>query len=227
MQASIILYHGLAQTGRVEWSGTSDTGPWTEYWLTAPTPLAEVAEFSFASGALFCDEGRIPMLEHTGTDYWVRANQTFWELWGMADFADVNGVIAVTATLIGVDPLGIITRQEHGVEIGTSFPLDVESVEASEYRAGRVSTVRFGRVLELDVTFLVPAEAWDAYEDSPMLMGHCAMQIQFSDSDPTLRSESLLDGAFACYPIETVEVLNESPDDVVVVKLRATMEDPA
>lgn len=167
------------------------------------------------------------MLEHLGTDYWVRAHPTFWELWGLAHLADIDGVIAVTTTVTGVDPLGIITRQEQGVEIGTSFPLDEESVEVAEYRAGRVSTVRFGRVLELDVTFLVPAEAWSDYEDSPLLMGHCAMHIQLSDTDSTPRSEALLDGAFVCYPIEATEVLNESPDDVVVVKLRATMEDPA
>lgn len=227
MLASLVLYHGLAQTSRVEYSTASGTGPWTEVWLTSPTPLTAANYIFGAVGALFADEGDKPLLEHLGTDYWVRADATLWELWGFAGEADPStGVIHVTTGIYGTDPQGLLSRGQQGLEIGTSFPLEAESVETAEYRGGRATSLHYGRVTELEVTFLVPAETWAAYEDSPVLMGHGALYIQTREYNTQPLSESELDGSFVCYPIEVAEVLNEGPEDVVAVRLRATMEDP-
>lgn len=225
MLASLLLLHTLPQTGRVEWSTTSSTGPWASVWLTTPTPMGSAAfAFTGTGGSLFCDEGRTPTLDHFGTDYWVRATETFWELWGFAHLADVNGVIHVTTTITGVSPQGLVSLRENDVAIGCSFPLEVESAEVSEYRAGRVATTHYGRVTEVEVSFLVPPEVWSAYQQSPLLMGHGAMHVVTREDISDL-SEADLAGGFICYPIEVLEVLNEGPEDVVVVRLRATMED--
>lgn len=228
MLACLVLYHALPQTGRIEWSTTSATGPWTTEELTAPTPMT-AASFSIpgAGGSLFCDEGRVPTFDHFGTNYWVRAHPTFWELWGFSHLADINNVVHITTTVSGVDPQGIVSLRFQGVLVGASFPLEVESSEVSEYRAGRAATLHYGRVTEVEVSLIVPPEVWGAYQDSPLLMGHGAVYVLTRENDDAALSESDLGGAFTCYPVEALDVANEGPEDVVVVRLRATMEDRA
>lgn len=231
-RVEMLLYHGLAPTGMIEISTTSNTGPWTELWLTSTqtvydalvewTALATAAEpaitWSFAVGPFVPDIMECVFSAQDG-DAWVRLSATLADLLGFSDtvleIGDSGGNGAINDEAI----LGVLQPS-----IGTDFPTDVESAELADYRAARASVLHYGRVAEVTVDLIIPSPLLAVVEDSPLLGGHCAMRVVIDNEDDF--GEADLDGALTVYPLEEVTREQESEDDAMWLRLRCATRDP-
>lgn len=236
----MMLYHGRDETGSIE-IASSSSGPWTKLTLTStktiPDALTEwsvLAEAALASDwVIYWDtpaSNPIAAFSTSSANRYVRLSPCLAALLGfsldhpymVSDYViDVGNHTAES----DIDSLGMFGSDEtNRFKVGVSFPLEVESSELTEYRAGRASVLHYGRASEVIVDFFVAAELWELTRESPLLSGHAAFWLYF-DSTTDEFTEGELGGALLLFPLEALSIEQDSPDDYVWIRLRCTRRD--
>jgi len=219
------LYDAIAATGTLEYSTTSDTGPWTALPLSGP--MAVLDALAFWTGAIVLVVPEFDLSYNVGTNQiesscatlvWLQLSPTLADLLGFSDtvlLVEDGSPIASDLT-----PLGIVSLEAHG----RSLPVDVETAELDEVRAGRATTYHHGRAVEVRLDFSIAPDLWDDLEGTTLMGGHARCRVTDDNADPY--GEDDLDGALDVDPLETVSVQQASPYDHALVTWRASMEDP-
>lgn len=235
-RAEWIFYHAFDATGLLEISVTSSSGPWTPIRLTSPKRLTEALEewTDLANAALpsvtwlFTNDEYDVLLE-ADDEAWVKLGSTMRELLGFTtEIVDANGPNQSDATVLAM----LETNDDFRFAAGATLPMDKEESDLYEYRGARASSYHYGRALEVMVDLCGSAAALEAWRRSPIFGGHGAFWVApdqdnvdpFSGGDPA--ADDNLEGALTVYPIETVRIEQDSPDDVWSKRFRCTMADP-
>lgn len=229
-RVELVLYHGLAATGRIEVSKDSASGPWLEVWLDEPLPLLAALD-AWEAEAAVVEPGRSWKLDYglsggrasvtievTEPDAWVRLSPTLAELLGFESTVLAVGATALSST---IRPRGVI--EEPGFKVGRKLPFMRELGEMARYRGARVSSYQHGRMLEVEHDLYLPPDAWAELEDTALTSGHGAQRVTTQTTDPF--GESELEGQIVVYPIATPSITQRSLEDHVRVALKATMRD--
>lgn len=237
MRAEMLLYHGLDQTGMIEISDVSSTGPWTELRLTSTQCVTDaLAEWTALANAaipapdwLFYRNGGDIVLSANAAPGWARLSADLQRLLGSTaavvnayDPWQSDAVPEALLSTFGFTAGGSIGPVSFA--IGTTFPVDVEDATLDEYRGGRAAADHFGRVVEVIVDLIVPPDYWALVEDSPILAGQAAFKV-IIDNEAAF-DESNLDGALVVYPIEELTRERESDEDPCWIRFRCTTRDP-
>lgn len=242
VSAHMLLYHGLAETGSIE-IASNPAGPWTTLTLTSTKKIVDaMAEWqALAEAALpstwwfgWDDPYAQPYVwfSAASANRYVRISACLAELLGFS--LDHPYMVSDYVLDVGlgqqassdVDALGMFgSDATNRFAIGLTLPVDVESAELSEYRAGRASVLHYGRASEVTVDLFVAPDLWRNTRSSPLLSGHAAFWV--SQGESTDFSESLPEGALTLYPLEPISIEQDSPDDHVWIRLRCTRADDA
>lgn len=239
----MILYHGYDETGSIEISLDSSSGPWTKLTLTSPKPIGEaLAEWQTLANAALPAGGWEFRIDPSGRGRvylgatepaWVRLSACLARILGfsstvIADIADTQGS--------DVTPWGLVRELTHhdfplpsGVAVAVTTPFDAEEAHLDTYRGGRVNAYHYGRVLEVWVDLYLRADVWDELgETSPLCLGTTAMKIwrTTDESDPWDPVEGVHSGVLTVYPFGERMVERESSGDWAWIRFRATVRDP-
>lgn len=223
----MLLYHALDETGLLQVSTTSSSGPWTDLRLTSTQRVRDaLAEWEALAEAAF-----------PGSDFNIaydagNAAINFWRLDGDAWFRHT----ATLQTLLGQDAAVTDNDDEGGAQfaiydvqegalVARGAPLDDESGELEEFRAGRVASYHSARAKDVALELYVREDAQtDARLASPLCSGHCAMAVELDNAADY--AEGDLDGVMCVYPYGTPKIVRlEGTDDWVRVELETTVQD--
>lgn len=222
MRVELVLYHGFAATGTVEWSSTSSAGPWTSSTLPSPMSVTDaLAYWSTAIGTaasatltLAWDSATQTVTVTASTaSLWVRLPETLATLLGFT--ARVHD----TGDASNLTPLGIAD-----MPVGYTFPMEREESEVSEYRHGRARALTYGRTGTVTLELLPSASQWAALEGSAMLSGLAALVVTGDNANDF--GEADLDGALMVFPTETAGIEYDAPDSSPLITLRGSLLDP-
>lgn len=218
----LVLYAGLPDTGMLEYSTTSDTGPWTEVELDASMSVSDALAFWTAAIALVVSEfdlsyhAAMNRVESSCAAFvWLRLSATLADLLGFSDtvlFVEDGSPIASDLT-----PQGVTT-----VEAGQSMALARGHAVIDSFRAGRATSYHHGRVREVRVALSVPPALWADLSESCILTGHG--QVVVTGDNATDWGEGEWDGVLTIDPVETPVLERGSPDDHTIVEIVGTME---
>jgi hypothetical protein len=216
----LLLYYGLPATGRMQWSTTASTGPWTDSDLASTMPVREALDaWATAIGTAasrtvtFSWDGTSVSLSVSGGNLWLNLSDTLVDLLGFGSAVISNGSA-------GSGAWGIVDML-----VGRTEPVEREESELSEYRGGRASAYHYGRATDIEVELSFTAAQWSDMETSPLATGHGAFKVEFANVDAY--DEDDLDGTLTVYPYATVGVDHDDPNGHVRVRLQASMEDPS
>lgn len=232
----MLLYHGLDETGSIEVSAVSSSGPWTKLTLTSTKRIGEaLGEWQDLANAALPALGWNFIVDWPGDDYLITIYTTGGTGWVrfppcLAMLLGYSATIIDTGGAGGDQPaLGLLgsTRRDSDayVAAGVTFPFEVEEAELNEYRAARASVHHYGRAAEVVVDLFVPAALWAVVRASPMLSGHAAFYLEADN--PTPFDEDNLDGALTLYPLAPLAMRQDAPGAPMWIRLRCTMDDPA
>lgn len=221
----LFLYHGLDVTGTIE---VSDDGV---AWVSARLPSTmgvedALAAWKTAAGAALATRvftfsmnatTGVITISATGGSTWYRMSASLAELLGLY----LTGSLPVSST---TTPTGY-TLPTSGVLVGRSVPVDRESAELTEYRAGRSTSYQYGRVREVELSLYCPDALRVALVEGPLLSAHGKIRVRLSDEADPYAADALtgyLD-VFPCEPEDPVYI--EGTDDEVAVKFVGTLSD--
>ncbi|MCC7539434.1 MAG: hypothetical protein IT379_24630 [Deltaproteobacteria bacterium] len=221
----LILYHAQTPTGTVEWSTTSDTGPWTAVQLSGPLPLRDaLAEWAAAIAAAASrtvtwedTSGGIGqptiVLSASGGALWIRISQT------LADLIGCTPLVLEDGDGDGAQALGIAT-----LPVGQPMPFEEEGAEVRKYSAGRASASHFARTGLVEFDLLVPSSLRDDLADTALVNGDAAIKITWDNEDDY--GEADLDGALIVYPTAAEIAERDHEDEPIVIHITGSTLDP-
>lgn len=219
----LVLYHGLDATGLMQWSTTSDAGPWSDVRLTEPLPLLQALDaWMTAISAALVTESVVASwtgaaIEITSSDtLWIKLTPTLADLLGFS--TQVIGPLDLTVTS-DTTPLGIAEFL-----VGRNEPREREDAALDEYRGGRASAYHFGRTVDVTIEPSVPADLWDDLAATPLVSAHGARLVTWDEEDGY--SETDLDGSMLLYPYATLGQMRTEPNGNVRSAIGCMMADP-
>ncbi|MCC6623356.1 MAG: hypothetical protein IT385_19005 [Deltaproteobacteria bacterium] len=217
----LVLFHDQDVTGVMQWSTTSNTGPWTDARLSAPLPLLDaLAEWETTIGAAASRTlafnwswgGADFNVATSGGNLWLKLSSTLQDLTGLPEIVEDGTSTASVPTGLATFP------------IGRTYPREVEQSEISEYRGARVTAYHWGRAGEVTLDLLVPPDLWAALEGQSIVSGYGAIKVEWDNADPY--SEDDLDGYFLVFPTDSSIEERESGEETVVAHVTGTLLDP-
>lgn len=217
----LVLYHAQTPTGTVEWSTTSDTGPWTAAQLSGPLPLREaLAEWAATIGAAASRtvawewDGSALTLAVSGGSLWIKLSTTMRQILGSDIAAIEDGWESG-----GEVPVGIAV-----LPVGQPVPFEQEEAEVRRYRGARCAVQHFARTGYVALDLVIPSAQIAALEGAVLTTGTAAIKITWDNEDAF--GEDGLDGSIILYPIGASIDPRQSDDEPIVTHLVGTTLDP-
>jgi len=223
--AEIWLYHGLTPTSLFRYSDTSDSGPWTDFQLSAPMTIRDAlaalateisTDLGIACAITFDAANRVVFTADAVV--WVGLTDTLADLLGFSDpviYCNDGEPAESDKT-----PLGIAACD--GISIPP--PWEVEASELREYRGGRAVGYHRQRVRMLRAQVALDIERLVALEGGTLL--HSGKhRFMGPNIDPFGVAD--LDGYHDAWPLKTRSLTAvEGEDGLAMMTFDATLEDP-
>lgn len=222
--AEIWLYHALTPTSFFRYSDTSDSGPWTDFQLSAPMTIRDA--LAALATEISTDLGiDLQITFNAATNRVMFA--TDWTVW--IEFTDtLANLLGFSTTVVEVNDGGGSDETPVGITacdgISIPPPWEIESSELREYRGGRAVGYHRQRVRMLRAQVALDIERLVALEGGTLL--HSGKQ-RFSGPNADPFGVADLDGYHDAWPLKTRSLTAvEGEDGLAVMTLDATLEDP-